>query len=192
MLAEGAKVILNCNLWTSKGLVNGAQGVVKKIWFDQGSNAHSHLPAVVFVKFDGYSGPETPAWEGIDPYWVPIVPAVAQWETKVEQALTCTQLPLMLAWGITIHKSQGLTLEKAVVELGSKDFSAGLTFVAISQVKTLKGLAFRTHFDHAWLKKPKDTDTMLMLKKDTEHRNQLGFQLNPYGMDLSEYTFTEY
>ena len=72
---------------------------------------------------------------------------------------------LMSAWGITIHKSQGLTLEKAVVELGSKDFSAGLTFVAISQVKTLKGLAFCTHFDHAWLKKPKETDTMSLVKK---------------------------
>ena len=50
----------------------------------------------------------------------------------------------MLAWSITIHKSQGLTLEKAVVEPGEKDFSAGLTFVAISHAKTLKGSAFRT------------------------------------------------
>ena len=75
--AEGEKVILNHNLWTSKGLVNGAQGVVKKIWFGQGSNAHSHLPIVIFIKFDGYSGPETPAWESIDPSWVPIVPAIA-------------------------------------------------------------------------------------------------------------------
>jgi ATP-dependent DNA helicase PIF1 len=75
LLAEGAKVMLTQNLWTSKGkidwnfaqiccpnqssplgLVNGSQGVVKKIWFDQGTNARSHLPAVVFVKFDGYSG----------------------------------------------------------------------------------------------------------------------------------------
>ena len=69
--------MLNCNLWTSKGLVKGAQDVVKKIWCNQGSNAQSHLPAVVFVKFDEYSGPEIPACEGIDPSWVPIVPAVA-------------------------------------------------------------------------------------------------------------------
>ena len=55
--------------------------------------------------------------------------------------MTHTQLPLMMAWGITIYKSQGLTLEKVVVELGDKDFSVGLSFVAISQVKTLKGLA---------------------------------------------------
>ena len=78
-----------------------------------------------------------------------------------------------------------------VVELGDKDFSAGLSFVAISQVKTLKGLAFRTCFDHAQLKKPKETESMLMLKKDTECCNQLGFQLNTFGMDLSEYVFTE-
>jgi ATP-dependent DNA helicase PIF1 len=77
LLPEGAKVVLTHNLWMSKGLMNGAQGVVKKIWFDQGSNAHSHLPAVVFIKFDGYFGPETPTWKGIDPSWVPIIPAVS-------------------------------------------------------------------------------------------------------------------
>jgi ATP-dependent exoDNAse (exonuclease V) alpha subunit len=52
-----------------------------------------------------------------------------------------------MAWGITIHKSQGLTLEHVVIELCRTDFSAGLTFVAISQVKSLNGLAFHSHFD---------------------------------------------
>jgi ATP-dependent DNA helicase PIF1 len=85
LLAEGAKVMLSRNLWTSKGLVNGAQGVVKKICFDQGSNARSHLPAVIFVEFDAYSGPETPAWEGINPSWVPIIPAVADGRLKQEK-----------------------------------------------------------------------------------------------------------
>jgi ATP-dependent DNA helicase PIF1 len=132
LFAEGPTVMLTCNLWTSKGLVNGAQCVVKKIWFDEGSNACSHLPAVVFVQSDAYSGPETPAWEGIGPSWVLIVPAVAQWEIKTGKLLTCTQLPFMMAWSITIHKSQGLTLEKVVVELGDKYFSVGLSFVAIS------------------------------------------------------------
>jgi len=55
----------------------------------------------------------------------------------------------------------------------------------------LKGLAFHTRFNHARLKKPKETESMLMLKKDTEGRNQLGFQLNTFGMDLSEYVFSE-
>jgi hypothetical protein len=83
--------------------------------------------------------------KGISPSWVPIVPAVAQWETKTGKQLTHT----MMTWGITIQKSQGLTLEKVVVELGDKDFSAGLSSAAISQVKTLKGLAFCTCLIHA-------------------------------------------
>ena len=56
LIAEGAKVMLTRNIWTSKGLVNGAQGVVKKVWFRPGSNPRIHLPDVVFVKFDGYTG----------------------------------------------------------------------------------------------------------------------------------------
>jgi hypothetical protein len=55
----------------------------------------------------------------------------------------------------------------------------------------LQGLAFHAHFDHASLKKPKETDSMLMLNKDDEHHNHLGFQLNTYGMDLNKYTFAD-
>ena len=115
-----------------------------------------------FVYAPQMQGVQQPPAAGEDPFRV-YVPAQHQGIINLND-----EVPLMqnaLAQGITIHKSQGLTLEKAVVELGSKDFSAGLTFVAISWVKTLKGLAFHTHFDHARLKKPKETDTMSLVKR---------------------------
>ena len=47
------------------------------------------------------------------------------------------QLPLKLAWALTIHKSQGLTLPKAVIDIGKSDKTPGISYVAISRVKSL-------------------------------------------------------
>ena len=67
------------------GLVNGSQGVVKNIRFDHGSNPQSHLPAVVFVEFQGYTGSQTPAWDSIELSWVSIVSPTTTWESKAEK-----------------------------------------------------------------------------------------------------------
>ena len=53
------------------------------------------------------------------------------------------QYPIKLAWGITIHKSQGMTFDKICVDLGRGAFSSGQTYVGLSRVKSLKGLFLR-------------------------------------------------
>ena len=64
-------------------------------------------------------------------------------EIKETIAGTFTQYPLKLAWAITIHKSQGLTFEKAIIDANSA-FAHGQVYVALSRCKTLEGMVLST------------------------------------------------
>ena len=133
-IAHGARVMLSANLWVEVGLVNSALGTVEAICYE-GDQRPPDLPIAVTVKFDSYSGPT------LQDGTVPITPLRRTWFSTTKQ---CSRLqnPLKLAWAITIHKSQGLTLDKAVIDVSKNEFSTGLTFVACSRVRQLTDLLF--------------------------------------------------
>ena len=131
-----ARVMLISNLWVDVGLVNGAMGTVETICYLRDT---PHLPVAVMVRFDHHTGPTM--HDGT----VPITPMRRTWSSSGGQC-SCLHLPLKLAWAVTIHKFQGLTLDKVVIDVGKKEFSCGLTFVACSTVRKLTDILFTPPF----------------------------------------------
>ena len=91
------------------------------------------LPLYTTIKFDNYIGIP---FDTQNPAIVPI-PQVVRGNRK--------RIPLNMAWALTIHKSQGLTLEHASIDIGTVEYQ-GMTFIAISRVKSLHGLCISPPF----------------------------------------------
>ena len=117
LLANGARVMLRRNIDTKQGLVNGAIGTVLSI-----------TRLRVKVKFDHIT----------EPYKVETVQS--RFMVIKNFYVYREQFPLILAYAVTIHKCQGLSLECAIVDLSDKVFSAGMAYVALSRVRSLAGL----------------------------------------------------
>lgn len=116
VLAEGAQVMLLTNLNFERELVNGSRGVVTGFTEDA-----LHLPIVKFRT----GAP------------MPIGPAT--WDSECE-GLQRKQIPLRLAYAMTIHKAQGATLDCALIDIGSSTFECGQAYVALSRVRSLESL----------------------------------------------------
>ena len=134
-LSLEARVMLTRNLWTNVGLCNGALGTVHKIIYAN-NEGPPNFPIAILIQFDNYTGP---SFSSSVPRLVPIPPSCDTSES-LGSDYERTQFPLKLAWAITIHKSQGLTLDNISVDLGRSESSQGLTYVALSRVRSLESL----------------------------------------------------
>jgi len=132
--------MLMANLQTETRLVNGSIGTVQDIIFKENQGPPS-LPIAVLISFDNYKGSTIASLE--DERVIPITPIRYTWNSKSGTLCSCLQISVCLVWAIMIHKSQGLTLQRAIIDLGDKEFSTGLSFVTVSRVCTLKDLLFK-------------------------------------------------
>ena len=125
LLKEGAKVILLRNdadrRWVNGSIARVARLDDKRVWIELEGKTHEIEPV---------------SWEARR-Y------AFDQASEKIVENITGTfrQFPLRLAWALTIHKSQGLTLDKVYIDLGRGTFAHGQAYVALSRCRTLEGLA---------------------------------------------------
>ena len=90
------------------------------------------LPSTILIEFTDYIGPKFFSTDSPKKDWIPINPFSAY-----SQVLNSTrqQMPIRLAYAMTIHKSQGQTLDMAVIDLGYKETQLGLTYVALSRLR---------------------------------------------------------
>ncbi|MGH2648690.1 MAG: ATP-dependent DNA helicase, partial [Ginsengibacter sp.] len=124
ILKEGAQVMFLKNDTILKRYFNGKIGVVKKLSKDE-----------IQVECDGATiSVSMETWEN-SRYVLNREDGKLQQETLG----TFTQFPLRLAWAITIHKSQGLTFEKVMIDAGAA-FSSGQVYVALSRCTNLNGI----------------------------------------------------
>ena len=123
-LKVGAQVMLIKNdLKSPKRWVNGSIGIVTQL-----TENSIHLK----IKNKIYKITQD-TWEKFDYL-------IKDGQVMHEVVATFTQYPIKLAWAVTIHKSQGQTFEKAIIDLDKGSFAPGQTYVALSRVTSLDGL----------------------------------------------------
>lgn len=137
-LRIGTQVLLLINLNFDRGLVNGSRGVVVGFRDTHPSlyeraiknkNAVHVEPDIPIVKFVNRQLEALPRYS-----W--------QWDNKEEGWNSrFVQVPLKLAYALTIHRAQGMSLDKVKADLGTSIFAQGQSYVALSRVRSLEGLS---------------------------------------------------
>jgi ATP-dependent DNA helicase PIF1 len=126
-ICKGAKLRLTSNLWTAIGWTNGAKGVVHSIIYAEGSNP-PELPVAVIGTFQHYTGPR---WKGMEKE-VPIGLVSRKFFSGGKDS-TQRMLPMLLGYALSVHKLQGNTVDKVILNPGKMEFALGLLLVGATR-----------------------------------------------------------
>ena len=139
-----AKVMITMNIDVADGLTSGAMGTVTNVVIDQTTGKISVILVVFDSEHVGKETRHTSVYNSIHQNAVPIhwTQATFPVDKKASFQATRTQFPLTLAWAVTIHKCQGLTLFEIVIDMtpAKGKFKPGEAYVAFSRVRTLQKL----------------------------------------------------
>jgi len=124
---EGAQIMLKINIDVKAGLINGSRGIIVDI---------NTKKDCISVKFIGGAVVDISSFQ-------------YKYEDK-ENLILRDQIPLILAWSLTIHKCQGSTLDSVICDLGNNIFTYSQAYVALSRVRNLNGL-YISQFDEGSL-----------------------------------------
>ena len=188
-LKVGAQIMFIKNDMTAeKRYYNGKIGVV-----------HHIEKGVVEIEL-----PEDKVVIQISPYtWENVKYKLNEATNEIEEnvAGAFIQYPIKLAWAITVHKSQGLTFDKAIIDIGDA-FAPGQAYVALSRLRSLKGLVLTSHLRESGLQQDQNIHYFSKSKQPAEVLNQQisaesydfirTYLLSAFDLNLVRYYFKEH
>ena len=144
-ICVGAQVVLLVNLDQDNGLVNGTRGVVIDV-----------LSKSVLIKRVNNTICEIPLYKTTN---------------SEDDSLSVSYMPLKLAYALTIHRSQGMTLDAVEIDIGSNIFAAGQAYTALSRAQNLKSVRIVAVAKNSFIVNPKVLEFYEKIENDLKERN---------------------
>jgi len=168
-LKKGCAVMCTVNIDMESGICNGSQGTIIGVTTTGPGIGPGLGEALPIVKFSNGQV------RTIQRHY---------WQSEEYPTIAIGQIPLTLAWALTIHKIQGATMSMAEIDIGQAVFEYGQTYVALSRIQTLEGLYLSAFHAHRIRANPKVTEFYKNIpnieKRDVEKKTVLDFEKYMY------------